>query len=70
VFPVQNPKLSPALLAGIKQPVLVVHGDNDYCFSASEVREESKHFTGSKELAVEIVPSASSSHFVFLVTCC
>ncbi|GAA6029982.1 hypothetical protein JCM8097_009200 [Rhodosporidiobolus ruineniae] len=46
----RHPGLTSELLAQLKQPICVMHGDNDLCYPLSTVQEETKHFSGSQEL--------------------
>ncbi|GAA6038785.1 hypothetical protein JCM8097_002889 [Rhodosporidiobolus ruineniae] len=46
----RNPLLTPELLATIQHPILFFTGDNDFCFNVDDVQEDSKHFTGAKEM--------------------
>lgn len=51
----QHPAVTPELLASIKQPVLFIQGDNDWCFHVNEVQDESRHFKGSSELRFHVI---------------
>ncbi|GAA5821026.1 hypothetical protein JCM11251_001927 [Rhodosporidiobolus azoricus] len=46
----RSPGLSPEILATVKQPILLFHGDNDFCFGIEEIQEQTKHFSSAKEL--------------------
>ncbi|GAA6015580.1 hypothetical protein JCM10207_008134 [Rhodosporidiobolus poonsookiae] len=51
----RHPRLTPDLLATIKQPVLIIHGDNDTCYAVNEVQEQTKFFRGAKEVRCHII---------------
>ncbi|GAA5917720.1 hypothetical protein JCM6882_009360 [Rhodosporidiobolus microsporus] len=51
----RSPGLTPEILATVKQPILFFQGDNDFCFGIEEVREQSTHFSGAKELEFHAV---------------
>ncbi|GAA5981571.1 hypothetical protein JCM11641_004101 [Rhodosporidiobolus odoratus] len=46
----RDPGLTPELVATIRQPILFIQGDNDLCFGLDEVEEQSRRFTGAREL--------------------
>ncbi|BGP53169.1 hypothetical protein JCM8202_003684 [Rhodotorula sphaerocarpa] len=51
-------RITPALLAQIKQPILLIHGDRDLCFPIEDVRELQRCFASSEDVRFHVEPDA------------
>ncbi|GAA5854452.1 hypothetical protein JCM9279_006609 [Rhodotorula babjevae] len=51
-------KITPELLADIKQPLLLIQGEADMCYPAEDVEALAEHFTGSRDVRFRIEPGA------------
>ncbi|KAL7344244.1 Alpha/Beta hydrolase protein [Rhodotorula toruloides] len=52
----RHPRLTPDTLAKLRQPILILQGEQDLCFPVEDVADTVKHFTGSQGLQFHTVP--------------
>ncbi|BGP00856.1 hypothetical protein NBRC10513v2_000981 [Rhodotorula toruloides] len=52
----RHPRLTPETLAKLRQPILILQGEQDLCFPVEDVADTVKHFTGSQGLQFHTVP--------------
>ncbi|GAA5850712.1 hypothetical protein JCM8547_009065 [Rhodosporidiobolus lusitaniae] len=48
--------VTPEMLAELKQPVLLIHGDNDTVFDVKDVQAQTQHFKGVEEIRFHVLP--------------
>ncbi|GEM09333.1 alpha/beta fold family hydrolase [Rhodotorula toruloides] len=52
----RHPRLTPETLAKLRQPILILQGEQDLCFPVEDIADTVKHFTGSQGLQFHTIP--------------